>query len=161
MNNAAYTLISDYYGHKTTNRTGVRLMNHIDEGLKILDHLNASDNAKDAYCIHPMVQSNLDLACCATTVFDSIQPYVILLAMEYRSVANAHLSDNPSTIIHLSVLRDVDMMLIADKVQNKKDFEAYHKGTHEHSDRLTAYFDRWLAALDVSPSQELELLRLL
>jgi len=41
-------------------------------------------------------------------------------------------------------------MLIADKVQNRKDFEIYHSSTHDKKDRLAAYFAEWLEALEVS-----------
>jgi hypothetical protein len=44
-------------------------------------------------------------------------------------------------------------MLTADKIQNRKDFEKYHEGTHENSDRLAAYFRDWMLILDISESR--------
>ena len=41
-------------------------------------------------------------------------------------------------------------MLIADKVQNMKDFITYHYKKHKRSDELMGYFNKWLDALDVS-----------
>ena len=38
-------------------------------------------------------------------------------------------------------------MLIADKVQNYKDFLLYHKNTHERSDELDEYFNSWFKIL--------------
>jgi hypothetical protein len=40
-------------------------------------------------------------------------------------------------------------MLIADKIQNRKDFELYHEGTHERSLELKCYFIDWLWRLGV------------
>jgi hypothetical protein len=40
-------------------------------------------------------------------------------------------------------------MLIADKVQNKADFDLYHRGTHPESAKLEMYFDNWLRRLGV------------
>jgi hypothetical protein len=78
----------------------------------------------------------------------------MMLAMEYRSVANEFLSDKiPShqgQDIRLSPLYEVNDMLVADKVQNYKDFITYHRGTHARSEELDIYFRKWLHALDIS-----------
>jgi hypothetical protein len=39
---------------------------------------------------------------------------------------------------------------MADKVQNRKDFLAYHRDTHPNRDILDAYFKRWLERLGVT-----------
>jgi hypothetical protein len=52
--------------------------------------------------------------------------------------------------IRLSPLKDVNDMLIADKIQNRKDFELYHLGTHDRSEQLDQYFKNWLEKLEVS-----------
>jgi hypothetical protein len=41
-------------------------------------------------------------------------------------------------------------MLIADKIRNRKDFELYHKSTHERSKELDMYFKIWLGTLGVN-----------
>ena len=41
-------------------------------------------------------------------------------------------------------------ILIADKIQNRKDFELYHLGKHERSDELDSYFKNWLERLNIS-----------
>lgn len=44
-------------------------------------------------------------------------------------------------------------MLIADKVQNYKDFEIYHKSTHPRSKELDQYFKNWLQKLNINTDQ--------
>ena len=41
-------------------------------------------------------------------------------------------------------------MLIADKIQNRKDFELYHLGKHERSSELEQYFKNWLERLNIT-----------
>ena len=55
------SLIKNFYGDKTAKRSGVPLINHINEGLIVLDFIKASDIAKKAYCLHPLVQSDKNL----------------------------------------------------------------------------------------------------
>lgn len=151
-NTLEYRLISAHYGDDITKRSKVRLMNHIDEGLIILDAISATNMAKRAYCIHPLIQNDEDLYKNFSMVAYTLENYVVLLAMEYRNIANAWLSDKALSKDppKLSPLYEVNDMLVADKVQNKKDFEMYHKGTHERSDELSIYFTRWLEELNVS-----------
>jgi hypothetical protein len=137
-----YKIISDFYGDKTTNRSVVKLINHIDEGLYILERIDASDVAKRAYCLHPIVQDDESLNKNKHLLSD-IDSEVIIAVMEYRSVANEYLSKrNIQSIeeIRLSPLKCVNDMLIADKIQNRKDFELYHLGKHERSKELDEYF---------------------
>lgn len=72
-----------------------------------------------------------------------------MLTMEYRSVANDFLSQKVDTgqKIRLSPLKDVNDMLIADKIQNYKDFMQYHYHTHARSQELFRYFNLWFDAL--------------
>lgn len=90
--------------------------------------------------------------------------------MEYRSQANAWLSDKvikvplmgigptthcvPNGVPTPGPLADVRDMLIADKIQNYKDFIIYHRGTHPRSDELDTYFEAWLRVLRVDNFQE-------
>jgi hypothetical protein len=132
-------------------------MNHIDEGLWILKKIGASEFAQRAYALHPLVQDDSALVefyksdACAT-----VDKKVLMLAMEYRWTANSYLSFHapraPSDI-KLSPLEEVNQMLIADKVQNRKDFETFHLGSHPQSDRLASYFSEWLERLGVSETQ--------
>jgi hypothetical protein len=155
----AYSLIRWFYGDRVAVRSGVPYMQHIDDGLAILVELGASQEARDAFCLHPIVQGDQDLASnlrhlCEDT---DIPAYTVALAVEYRSVANEFLSpkeshpgyDDPAAI-RLSPLPEVNAMLLADKRQNYKDFKLHHDGTHPRSDRLHRYFQAWLARLESS-----------
>lgn len=168
-----YTLISLFYGDKVAKRSQVPLMNHINEGLIVLDAIGASIHAKRAYCIHPLLQADEDLRINFNLVAYSCSPAVVMLAMEYRSVANEFLSDKieglqevigyygieglDDDLVRLSPLKEVNDMLVADKVQNYKDFITYHKGTHPRSQELDDYFNIWLKALDISSDTYLSL----
>jgi hypothetical protein len=145
-------LIGLYYGKARTKRSKVPLMNHITEGLDILDVMACTDLVKRAYCIHPMVQADVDLVKNIAGM-ETLDGRVVALAMEYRRVANAYLS--PRIIksideIELSPLEDVNDMLRADKLQNEKDFRKYHLGTHPRSKELEEYFANWFKRLDLA-----------
>ena len=137
-------------------RSGLPYLNHVREGVQILRFLGASQRAVDAFCLHPLVQSDEDLK---THLVDGsiltrlhIDPLALATAIEYRSVANHYLSHDPvrpTDQIRLSPLADVNHMLIADKVQNRKGFE-HHNSAHPRAEHLAAYFDSWLSALGVS-----------
>lgn len=127
-------------------------MNHINGGLIILNAISATTNSKLAFCLHPLLQRDDDLNTNYSTVTQSCSSVVVLLAMEYRNVANRWLSDSALSYIppKLSPLQEVNDMLVADKVQNCKDFLIHHKNTHPRSHELTVYFTRWLQALNIS-----------
>lgn len=155
----AYCLIDHFYGERKAERSGVKLMQHIDEGIKILKHIGADEDTISAFCLHPMVQHDDDLA----VNFDCLEGFnsnIVAYTMEYRNVANRHLSDNVNNAwedgiqwigneIVLSPIPQVNQMLIADKVQNAADFEIYHKGKHARSAELDFYFKTWHNALDI------------
>jgi len=119
-------------------------MNHIDEGLIVLDAIGAEEIAKRAYCLHPLLQDDENLK-------------AVFLAMEYRIVANSCLSHHVGVAPRASTIDAVNQMLIADKVQNRKDFEQHHKGVHPESERLSAYFANWLSELGISEERYQEL----
>jgi len=148
-------MVEKFYGECTSMRSKVPLINHIYEGLRVLKHIGASENAMCAYCLHPILQGDRELAHNFEVVLEHIRdPHVIALVMEYRSVANEYLSGRLDEAeikqIRLSPIKDVNDMLIADKAQNRKDFELYHWGTHPRWQQLDAYFKLWLRALDIS-----------
>lgn len=159
-----YQAIREFYGEQRAERSGVFYIRHIDEGLAILHAIDASLHAKRAYCLHPVFQADAAFA----TAFDDnsvirryqIDTYAIALAVEYRSIANAYLSHrviNAIDEIQLSPLADVQDMLIADKVQNRKDFLIHHVDSHPRADALSQYFVNWLRRLGISESKYDEL----
>lgn len=148
--------VSHFYGNRKAEHSKVPLINHIIEGIKILTHINASFEAMAAYCLHPLFQEDNDLKTIGMK-FVSMHGYrqSIFLAMEYRGIANAYLSRHviPADGIHISAFKEVNDMLIADKIQNRKEFELYHRETHRNSARLDMYFKEWLIALGVSENK--------
>lgn len=152
--------IKNFYGTRTAKRSGVLYINHIYEGLIILGRIGASLEAKQAFCMHPILQDDQGFAEQAKCVTG--EPYIILLATEYRSVANEYLSKRTIqsiSEIRLSPLKDVNDMLIADKVQNYKDFCRYHHSNHERRNELQLYFKNWLARLDINGGKYLQLIK--
>lgn len=158
-----YKLISEIYGNTKAKRSDVPYINHIDEGLIILDIIGASTESKKAYCVHPLFQSDGDLLIAYTEGnWYGINANIILLAMEYRSVANEFLSivkPTSTSDIRLSPLKDVNDMLIADKIQNRKDFNLYHKGKHPRSNELDLYFSLWLYRLGIGIERYQEIIK--
>lgn len=151
----SFDLIREYYGDQKAKRSGVPYIKHITEGLIILHKLKASHIAKAAYCLHPMVQDDEHVVANIPKIFDGYvsDRQVLMIAMEYRNVANRGLRCSQVAApaqIYLGPFKDVHHMLIADKVQNRKDFLKYHYGTHEKSNELDLYFRNWLTALGVN-----------
>lgn len=146
-----YDLIHAFYDSKVAKRSQVPLINHIDEGLDVLNCLDASESAKRAYCLHPLLQNDSDLINTYSKCCDISSTDVIMLAMEYRSVANEYLSAKVRTNhkIRLSPIDQVNDMLVADKVQNYKDFMTYHSLSHIRSAELDEYFHDWFKALKI------------
>ena len=156
-----YKMILGFYdnGVECAKRSGVPKINHINEGLLILQELGASVVTMKAFCIHPIFQD--DETCQSFVSSETPLPLdwrAVALAMEYRNAANAYLccpetDFQPNDYLPGLILNEVKDMLIADKVQNKKDFVTYHQGTHPRSKQLTSYFDYWLMYLQVSDKQ--------
>lgn len=157
---SAHQDIRNFYGTRRAARSNVPLMNHIDEGLKILDALGSNDNVRAAWCLHPIYQ---DCTCPSQEQhLDNVyHAHVATLVREYRRVANAALSGIIERSgrslycppIAISTIQEVNDMLVADKVQNRKDFIKHHAGTHPRSMELDLYFKCWLSALGVDDTK--------
>jgi hypothetical protein len=122
--------------------------------LQILEWENASMDAMKAYCLHPMFQADEALVeNCTSQILEKIPSNIILLVMEYRNIANQYLSKRiieSIEEIQLSPLAEVNQMLAADKIQNRKDFEIYHKKSHPRAIELDKYFKNWFLRLNIS-----------
>ena len=144
-----YAAINEFYGKQTADRSGLSLMRHIDDGLHILTLNGASDTAKAAFCLHPLIQNS--------EVVDVSWSPAYSLACEYRDKANAYLCrpdtdwvssvDDVQSIVG-EMTDDCRAMLIADKRQNYGDFIAAHYGKHSRSKELDRYFRLWIAYLE-------------
>lgn len=150
-----YASIARHYGDRIAKRSGRPLISHIDEGLLVLEELDTTLSVKRAWCLHPLVQEDSDLEYTWRNVrTQSWDLRAVLLAMEYRHIANAYLSsrvnDHPIT---LSPLAEVQQMLIADKVQNRKDFLARFDREDVQWASLNIYFCDWLRRLEVTPQK--------
>jgi pheromone shutdown protein TraB len=149
MKSAAYKLILSYYEDRVTERSGVKLINHINEGIDILKSIGADQITIDAYCLHPILQSDdsFNKNYARESLFEGISIPSLLLAMEYRRVANSYLSKNKiEDFVGFTNFR-IKQMLYADKIQNEKDFAIYHEGSHPRSKELREYFDNWIKVL--------------
>jgi len=146
----AFTTIKSHYGDDVAKRSQVPLINHIIEGLYVLDVIDADFITKAAYCLHPILQSDKDFVSHKVNTIPASLIDAAILAMEYRRVANSYLSRNKiSYFVGFSCI-EVKQMLIADKVQNYKDFLTYHKATHERSQELDEYFNNWFNLLGIN-----------
>lgn len=147
-----YQAIQEFYGNKRAQRSNLPLINHIDEALLILNWIGASEITKRAFCLHPIFQADSDFAKNWNNDLNNLNPNAIILAIEYRSVANEYLSLRKISSleeIRLSPIDGVNQMLVADKIQNRKDFELYHEATHDRSKELKEYFSNWLTRLGI------------
>ncbi len=156
-----YKSIAREYGDRRAKRSNVPLIVHIDEGLVLLQAIDASETAMRAFCLHPLLQDDASYAANMPRVHDLTDDMTVLAtALEYRRVANAALSDRTYRSvadIALSEVRDVNDMLVADKVQNRKDFLRHHLATHPRSAELDRYFQLWLERLGISEARYNEL----
>lgn len=151
-----YEMIKEFYSDKVAKRSGVKLINHINEGLDILNCLNACLYTKAAFCLHPLLQDDQELQKNMDHVINHSNPKAILLAMEYRNKAQSYLCKEHTDhwnkkdieIYVGKLLPEIRLMLIADKKQNQKDFNLYHKNTHPRSYQLEKYFKNWLEYLE-------------
>lgn len=146
-NGQAYNLISDYYQNQIAERSGVPLMNHINEGIEYLRAWGQHDNRiLDAWCLHPLVQNYQDVP------NSDAKP----LAQEYTRIASRYLCvpendwiEDPAQLYdHLGDMsKECAWMLLADKVQNQKDFRIHHLFKHERHTELENYFNLWIKTL--------------
>lgn len=152
--------IAGHYGNRVAERSSIPLINHIIEGVNVLEALGASRLTSQAFMLHPLIQDQVafDQHMHSLMYNHSFSRPTLVLVLEYRRAANAYLC-KPHTdswgldaieaqVGPLRVGDALREMLIADKWQNQKDFRARHLGTHPRSDQLEAYFKNWQELLD-------------
>lgn len=147
-----YKAISEEYSYIKANRSQIPYMNHVDEGLRILRRIGATKEAQKAFCLHPIYQIDKDFVRNQNKV-TTLNTNIMALTIEYRNVANDYLSPGPVPRdikdIRLSPIKDVNDMLVADKIQNRKDFELHYEKYH-NKESLDYYFKAWLNRLGIS-----------
>ncbi|WP_041547547.1 hypothetical protein [Chamaesiphon minutus] len=158
-----YQIIQRKYQDKVARRSGVSYMNHIREGAFIVRSIYGNDrDLIEAFCLHPLFQNDKLLSQLLADTSDDlalISPRAIVLGMEYRRIANSYTIKNkirnPESI-EIGSIDKVHKMLVADKIQNKKDFMKYIYRKHARpsyqkvSQHGLQYFNSWLDRLSVS-----------
>ena len=148
----AHDIVRNYYGDGHAFRSQLPLINHIDEGLYILQERGAGQVAMQAFCLHPLLQGDKDLLANYKKSFAGVDPEALILAVEYRHVANAYLSKDKVRFPKAGVLPEVREMLVADKIQNKKDFQVYPSDVG-NAEQLEGYIRRWFTSVGFAVSQ--------
>lgn len=177
LDSVEYDLVQEHYGDRRARRTKALWMNHIDEGLAIINWRGGSPLAARAFCLQPLLRADSDLAENFERVVRALRSVpdghsTLALAMEYRSVVNAYQASQPLSAadLRLSPLADVNMMLAGSMVQRRKDFALYfyapwqdleaHEGNplvHANYHRLMDHFVNWCDTLEVSEREFAEL----
>ena len=161
-----YNVIDNFYKDMSTSK-GVPYINHINEGVIHLENMKVSNNVVNAFILHPFVQCvNLKGTykdCLLTekelekhiNIFE-IEPEIAFDLLLYRKYANSYLcresTDNYSINEAFNNIKGIVKypntikMLIADKLQNFKDFLQYRQD-HPRKVYLNNYFTHWLNIL--------------
>lgn len=163
MLDSALRIIEMHYGDGVAERSRVSLINHIHEGLEIIERrfthsswtTQHQDNVKAAYCLHPLFQNDNELSE-NYSLLGLFSSDIVMWVMEYRNIANEGLRKNiiDNGVVlrrpNISPLTEVNIMLIGDKVQNRKDFLKHHDGRHKDSKDLRLYFEVWMEVLGIT-----------
>lgn len=157
-----YMAIENFYKDKRAGRSGLPYINHIDEGIDMLSHwlnddiLKASICAR-AYAIHPLIDEMTGILGGILDALGSTLPAgnTISLAIEHHILRNKFLVKDWDTHWDETGLQNLlgpmsnecAWMLLADKVQNQKDFRIHHWFTHEKTYQYEEYFNLWIETL--------------
>lgn len=167
-----YQIIKEHFAGQIATRSALPYINHIHEGIYILNRCFGWDETTaEAFCVHPIFQDVSDDSHATQARCKSeLNHRVTDLASQYAKAANAYTSKHrllEIAAIPLPSDSAVRQMLVADKVQNKKDFVAQvlnpstansnSQGNAQLNAHLMSYFDRWLDRLGVTPTNFTEL----
>lgn len=143
-------------------RAGISYFTHVRQGLAIMDAFVRHEDypivgydpiiEKLAFCLHPLIQKIEDfkdnfygLKTCDSRC--------VALAVEYRWTANLGLRpilEANGCSITLSDFPAVNLMLVADKVQNYYEFLKYARPQFiKEDERIDLYFRHWLERLRI------------
>jgi len=164
---AAYGLVDWFYGDKHARRSGLPLIKHIKDGVRILRAINASEDAILAFIVHPIFQRDEEFHIYLDnpSIADCCSKKTIALAIEYRNVANRFLSNRLTSITEeeldcvkaqCEATPDIKSMLIADKIQNYSDMRSYNRGLPNYI-ILEDYFLTWFELLEIDDPRREEL----
>lgn len=153
----AYKAICDFYHDSEgavlrASRSGVSYMNHIIEGAYFLTEIMpAPDEFVEAFLVHPIFQDPdipTEILQLYVDKFE-LSTDVVSAAFKYRIAANEFLPKDIYTgkLPPVVTEQGIKFMLIADKVQNLKDFLRYFDKESPRHNPLTRYFDTWLTTL--------------
>lgn len=143
-------------------RAGVSYFTHVKQGLAIMNAYVENEDypvivydpiiEKRAFCLHPLIQKVEDFKDNYYEL-NVCNPLCVALAVEYRWTANLGLRpilEANGCSITLSDFPAVNLMLVADKVQNYYEFLKYGEPKFSKEDaRIDLYFRRWLERLDI------------
>lgn len=164
-------LIETIYGTRCARRSRVPLIDHINEGIIVLQALQATPVETEAFCLHAPAQISYHFgARPAAEHYLPIQPQgprdtwllqtqfplateAVALAWRFAAHAEAFRPDylnNKKRPPLIAIDPAVRKLLIADKVQNRKDFDLFHCDSHPRRAQLRLYFECWFTLLDIS-----------
>lgn len=147
-----WRIAKEVLGPQRSRRTDVSYFDHIEEGIKILEDLDTSLACQQAFALHPLFQPNFVLIENLIYV-PQFDPMAVLLCIEYRWVANLGtrqaVRENGGKLV-LSVIPEVNTMLVADKIQNRKLFETRLPKDDPAYAEIAHYFALWMDKLDIS-----------
>jgi len=139
-----YTYINDLLGNSINKQTHDLRINQIEEGLAILNILNAPNLVRKAYCLHMLFESDEALSkSMELNRMPHTDPKSVLLAMEFRNIIKTRINGK----IKLSPLSEVNQMILAAKIQRYKTFEILYKGEKPHSDEIERDYQLWIKRL--------------
>lgn len=155
-NPTPYELVKKWYGNMRAKRSGRKYIEHIKEGCFLLDILYNDMDLRAAFCIYPIIQSDVDYESNIDILKNwakySFSQEALSMAIEYRKCANLYSSkDKIKHPWDINTGNDeVKKLLIADKIQNWKDAMDYvYPIDWKSKPRLDHYFSSWLFALNI------------
>lgn len=159
-NSLEYKWATEIYGKLVAKRSKLSYAKHVLEGAEILQDRGVGIDVIKAFLIHPYYQDgNIFNNPLESTKFS---PEAVALAVEYRWVANNSTSKvfEETGKVALSEYPEINEMLVADKVQNRKDFLEFNEN-HINFKLLDAYFKAWLEVLKIPDNEYIRYCKLM